>query len=130
RGRGRPRAQPGLDAGDGEGRDDPRPRVRDPRLRRSECGVRPLPRRLLPALAHTRIPAAMPENDPRVFFAAERTLLAWVRTGLGLIGMGFVVARFGLFLQLFSKESGSEVSHHVSPWVGVSLALLGSAASG
>jgi putative membrane protein len=72
----------------------------------------------------------MPPNDPRVFFAAERTLLAWVRTGLGLIGMGFVVARFGLFLQLFDKQSGAEVSHHVSPWVGVALALLGSAASG
>ncbi len=37
----------------------------------------------------------MPEYDPRVFFAAERTLLAWVRTGLGLVGMGFVVAKFG-----------------------------------
>src|SRR5439155_21581825 len=68
--------------------------------------------------------------DPRVVFAAERTLLAWVRTGLGLIGMGFVVARFGLFLQLVDKQGGSDTSHHVSPWVGVALALLGSAASG
>ena len=33
------------------------------------------------------------------FLAAERTLLAWIRTGLGLMGFGFVVARFGLFLQ-------------------------------
>ncbi|HJZ59966.1 MAG TPA: DUF202 domain-containing protein, partial [Gemmataceae bacterium] len=72
----------------------------------------------------------MSDNDPRVFFAAERTLLAWVRTGLGLIGLGFVVARFGLFLQLFEKQTGSEIAHHVSPWVGVALALLGSAASG
>jgi len=31
--------------------------------------------------------------------AAERTLLAWIRTGLALMGFGFVVARFGLFLQ-------------------------------
>jgi len=37
--------------------------------------------------------------DPRVYFAAERTLLAWVRTGLALMGFGFVVARFGLFLR-------------------------------
>jgi len=43
----------------------------------------------------------MPETfDPRVFFAAERTLLAWLRTGLGIIGLGFVVARFRLFLEL------------------------------
>jgi uncharacterized membrane protein YidH (DUF202 family) len=34
--------------------------------------------------------------DPRVYFAAERTLLAWVRTGLALMGFGFVVARFPL----------------------------------
>ncbi len=38
-------------------------------------------------------------NDPRVFFAAERTLLAWVRTGLAVMGLGFVVARFGLFVR-------------------------------
>ncbi|MBX9623444.1 MAG: DUF202 domain-containing protein, partial [Gemmataceae bacterium] len=42
----------------------------------------------------------MTNNDPRVFFAAERTLLAWVRTAIGLVGLGFVVARFGLFLRL------------------------------
>lgn len=36
----------------------------------------------------------LPEYDPRVFFAAERTVLAWIRTGLALMGLGFVVARF------------------------------------
>jgi inner membrane protein YidH len=47
----------------------------------------------------------MTEPDPRVFFAAERTLLAWVRTGLTVIALGFVVARFGLFLRLLSIQS-------------------------
>ncbi len=39
------------------------------------------------------------ETDPRIYFAAERTLLAWIRTGLALMGFGFVVARFALFLR-------------------------------
>ena len=39
------------------------------------------------------------ERDPRVYFAAERTFLAWIRTGLGLMGVGFAVARFGFFLR-------------------------------
>jgi len=35
----------------------------------------------------------------RDYLAAQRTLLAWIRTRLALMGVGFVVARFGLFLQ-------------------------------
>ena len=46
--------------------------------------------------------------DPRVRFAAERTLLAWVRTGVALMGFGFVVARFGLFLRELAAQSGRE----------------------
>jgi putative membrane protein len=37
--------------------------------------------------------------DPRIYLAAERTLLAWIRTGIAFMGFGFVVARFGLFLR-------------------------------
>src|SRR5688572_16512493 len=37
--------------------------------------------------------------DPRIAFAAERTLLAWVRTGLAMMGFGFVVARFGWLMR-------------------------------
>jgi len=43
------------------------------------------------------------------YLAAERTLLAWIRTGLALMGLGFVVARFGLFLQEF------QVAQHAGP---------------
>ncbi len=39
---------------------------------------------------------ALDECDPRVFFAAERTLLAWLRTGLTIIAIGFLISRFGL----------------------------------
>src|SRR5262249_41498280 len=37
-------------------------------------------------------------DQTRLRWAAETTLLVWVRTYLGLMGFGFVVARFGLFL--------------------------------
>ena len=36
---------------------------------------------------------------PSDYLAAERTFLAWIRTGIALMGFGFVVARFGLFLE-------------------------------
>lgn len=43
-------------------------------------------------------------NDPRVLFAPDRTLLAWNRTSILLMVFGFLVERFGLFLQLVSRE--------------------------
>lgn len=45
------------------------------------------------------------DTDPRVFFAAERTLLAWLRTGLTIIAIGVVLARFGLFLELLAAQA-------------------------
>jgi putative membrane protein len=66
-------------------------------------------------------------DDPRVFFAAERTLLAWVRTGLTVMGLGFVVARFGLFLQILRHDANAQ-PHTGSTWIGVGLVLLGAAA--
>lgn len=54
--------------------------------------------------------AATDDLDPRVSLAAERTLLAWIRTGIALMGFGFVVSRFGLFLRELSA-----VNAHVSP---------------
>ena len=66
-------------------------------------------------------------NDLRVFFAAERTLLAWIRTGLAVIGLGFVVARFGLFLRLMARDGNAAAPATSSTVLGVAFVLLGSA---
>ena len=61
------------------------------------------------------------------FLAAERTLLAWIRTGLALMGFGFVVARFGLFLQQMQimQRAPLERSYGLSLWFGTALIAVG-----
>lgn len=66
-------------------------------------------------------------GDPRAYFAAQRTMLAWVRTGVALMGFGFVVARFGLFLRELAaaQGAGSPRPGLVSGWAGTALILIG-----
>jgi len=61
------------------------------------------------------------------YLAAERTLLAWIRTGLALMGFGFVVARFGLFLQQLQvmQRTPIEKSYGLSLWFGTALIAVG-----
>jgi uncharacterized protein (DUF302 family)/uncharacterized membrane protein YidH (DUF202 family) len=61
------------------------------------------------------------------YLAAERTLLAWIRTGLALMGLGFVVARFGLFLQQLhvAQPARAARSEGLSPWFGTALIAVG-----
>lgn len=65
--------------------------------------------------------------DPRVLFAAERTLLAWQRSAIALMGFGFVVERFGLFLQMAAHQSESSAQRSFSLSAGVLLLVLGAA---
>jgi putative membrane protein len=66
-------------------------------------------------------------KDPRIYFAAERTFLAWIRTGLALMGFGFVVARFGLFLRASAAASHAPAvkSYGFSIWVGTAMVFVG-----
>jgi putative membrane protein len=59
--------------------------------------------------------------------AAERTYLAWIRTGLALLGLGFVVARFGLFLERldYIQHVTPAHSYGLSLWFGTGLILAG-----
>jgi putative membrane protein len=65
--------------------------------------------------------------DPRVLFAAERTLLAWQRSAIALMGFGFVVERFGLFLQMVAHQPLEGSQRGFSLGLGVLLLLLGAA---
>lgn len=66
-------------------------------------------------------------EDPRNRLAAERTLLAWIRTGLAMMGFGFVVARFGLFLREIAAAGNLPRPAHTgfSLWIGTILVLAG-----
>lgn len=64
------------------------------------------------------------KEDPRVYLAVERTFLAWVRTALALMGFGFVVARFGLFLREIAQVHQPYKGSFSLP-IGIALIVLG-----
>ena len=68
-------------------------------------------------------------NDPRVFFAAERTLLAWNRTSLTLMAFGFVIERFGLFVHMLFPQQTGKLQENFAFWIGLAFIALGSIAS-
>jgi putative membrane protein len=64
-------------------------------------------------------------NDPRVLFATERTLLAWNRTAIALMGFGFLVERFGLFLHVILSRQSEPLHRGASMIIGIAFILLG-----
>ena len=71
----------------------------------------------------------MTEIDARTVYAAERTLLAWIRTGLAMMGFGFVVARFSLLFKelIQANKPGVAPTPGFSLWIGAILVALGAA---
>jgi putative membrane protein len=71
----------------------------------------------------------LPERETlRLHQANERTLLAWMRTSLAMMGFGFVLARFGLFLRelaLVQHQDLPPSGAPVSLWLGAGLAGAG-----
>src|SRR5579884_4220093 len=67
------------------------------------------------------------ESRFRDHAANERTLLAWIRTGIALMAFGFAIARFGLFLREVAQAGQIRVNVRGlgSAWFGVALVVLG-----
>ncbi|QWD86074.1 DUF202 domain-containing protein [Polynucleobacter asymbioticus] len=68
--------------------------------------------------------------NPQVFFAAERTLLAWQRSSISFIALGFVIERFGIFIK-FLKIANSipDNSIHLSTFIGIFFIVMGAMVS-
>lgn len=67
--------------------------------------------------------------DPRVFFAAERTLLAWNRTSLALIAFGFLVERSGLLMKALLPAVQGGLDQTFTLWLGLLFIALGALVS-
>lgn len=65
----------------------------------------------------------MAEPDLRILQANERTLLAWIRTGLALMAFGFVAARLTVWLRLEHPERNGAFP----AWIGIAVLALGTA---
>jgi putative membrane protein len=69
-----------------------------------------------------------PADRSQQHLANERTFLSWLRTSIALIGLGFIVARFGLFLREFGLVFTSAISpfgNYQSSLIGISIIILG-----
>lgn len=64
--------------------------------------------------------------DPRLLQANERTLLAWMRTGIALMTFGFVIARIGVWLRaLGTAAHTAEPDASGTAWIGGVFVMLG-----
>jgi putative membrane protein len=68
-----------------------------------------------------------PVNDPRVYLAAERTFLAWIRTSISLMGFGFVIARFAMWTREFASSGKSTLPAQsgFATWLGFGMVCVG-----
>ncbi|QRR00840.1 YidH family protein [Dyadobacter sandarakinus] len=72
------------------------------------------------------------KQNPNDHLANERTFLAWIRTSIGIMGFGFVVVKFSLFVRQITAVLGHKAeapSTGYSPVIGILLVALGAVAT-
>jgi len=65
---------------------------------------------------------------PNDYLANERTFLAWIRTSIAIMGFGFVVVKFSLFIRQLSVALGEKTilpTKGYSPVIGILLVIIG-----
>jgi putative membrane protein len=78
-----------------------------------------------PSLPTTPPAAVRAVDDPRVYLAAERTFLAWIRTSLALMGFGFLIARFAILIRVAGLGRMMDRSGRPTPWLGFAMVCFG-----
>jgi putative membrane protein len=64
--------------------------------------------------------------DPRLLQANERTMLAWMRTGIALMTFGFVIARIGVWLRALGASTHAAAPEAIgTAWIGGVFVVLG-----
>ena len=66
--------------------------------------------------------------SPNDHLANERTFLAWIRTSIAIMGFGFVVVKFSLFIRQVSAALNEKIifqGKSYSPVIGISLVIIG-----
>ena len=67
------------------------------------------------------------------YLANQRTFLSWVRTSIALIGLGFAIERFSIFLQQFrliadpdtTGNAAPATAHEYSALIGIGMIVMG-----
>jgi putative membrane protein len=80
-------------------------------------------------MAETAEPGSAQRVDSRLLHANERTLLAWLRTGLALVAFGFLLERVDSWLST-APADGAVAGSVGTAWIGVGFVALGSLANG
>jgi putative membrane protein len=80
-----------------------------------------------PAPPDKQTPSNKVPDDTRVtdHLANERTMLAWSRTGVAVMALGFVVARFGIVLRQIGQGEVRRLPLAISTWFGIALVMVG-----